>query len=84
LYLISEKTKGVKTIDKTNRSLDSRPLLKQIEKGTEKAKARALAKNANASPKEVAAAIAKEPVSSSRIELTPEAKLIADNFRANR
>jgi murein DD-endopeptidase MepM/ murein hydrolase activator NlpD len=50
----------------------------------EKAKARALANNSKASPKEVAAAVAKEPVSSSRIELTPEAKLIADNFRANR
>jgi hypothetical protein len=49
----------------------------------EKAKARALLKS-NASPKEVAAAVAKEPVSSSRIALTPEDKLIADSFKANR
>jgi hypothetical protein len=33
---------------------------------------------------EVAAAVAKEPVSSSRIALTPEDKLIADSFKANR
>jgi UDP-N-acetylmuramyl pentapeptide synthase len=50
----------------------------------EKAKARALALKSNASPKEVAAAVAKEPVSSSRIALTPEDKLIADSFKANR
>jgi hypothetical protein len=36
-----------------------------------------LALKSNASPKEVAAAVAKEPVSSSRIALTPEDKLIA-------
>jgi hypothetical protein len=48
----------------------------------EKAKARALALKSNASPKE-AAAVAKEPVSS-RIALTPEDKLIADSFKANR
>jgi hypothetical protein len=47
-----------------------------------KAKARALALKSNASPKEVAAAVAKEPVSSSRIALTPEDKLIADSFKA--
>jgi murein DD-endopeptidase MepM/ murein hydrolase activator NlpD len=47
----------------------------------EKAKARALALKSNASPKEVAAAVAKEPVSSSRIALTPEDKLIADSFK---
>jgi hypothetical protein len=35
-----------------------------------------LALKSNASPKEVAAAVAKEPVSSSRIALTPEDKLI--------
>jgi hypothetical protein len=39
---------------------------------------RALALKSNASPKEVAA-VAKEPVSSSRIALTPEDKLIADS-----
>jgi hypothetical protein len=42
-----------------------------------------LALKSNASPKEVAA-VAKEPVSSSRIALTPEDKLIADSFKANR
>jgi septal ring factor EnvC (AmiA/AmiB activator) len=34
--------------------------------------------------KEIKETVARTPVSSSRIELTPEAKSIADNFRANR
>jgi hypothetical protein len=38
-------------------------LIDRIERKAEKAKARALALKSNASPKEVAAAVAKEPVS---------------------
>jgi septal ring factor EnvC (AmiA/AmiB activator) len=82
---IRKKQRESKTIDKQIDRLIREAIAEANRKAAlEKAKARALAKNANASPKEVAAAIAKEPVSSSRIELTPEAKLIADNFRANR
>jgi septal ring factor EnvC (AmiA/AmiB activator) len=82
---IRKKQRESKTIDKQIDRLIREAIAEANRKAAlEKAKARALAKNANASPKEVAAAVAKEPVSSSRIELTPEAKLIADNFRANR
>jgi septal ring factor EnvC (AmiA/AmiB activator) len=82
---IRKKQRESKTIDKQIDRLIREAIAEANRKAAlEKAKARALAKNANATPKEVAAAVAKEPVSSSRIELTPEAKLIADNFRANR
>ena len=82
---IRKKQRESKTIDKQIDRLIREAIAEANRKAAlEKAKARALAKNANASPKEVAAAVAKEPVSSSRIELTPEAKLIADNFRSNR
>ena len=58
----------------------------------ERAKANAIANakaNANASPGEkpkviLSETVSRAPVSSTKIELTPEAKLVADNFRANR
>jgi septal ring factor EnvC (AmiA/AmiB activator) len=82
---IRKKQRESKTIDKQIDRLIREAIAEANRKAAlEKAKAKALANNSNASPKEVAAAVAKEPVSSSRIELTPEAKLIADNFRANR
>jgi septal ring factor EnvC (AmiA/AmiB activator) len=80
---IRKKERESKTIDK---QID-RLIREAIAEANRKAaleKARALALKAGASPKEVAATSSKEPVSSSRIELTPESKLIADNFRANR
>jgi hypothetical protein len=55
-------------------------LLKRTESGIEKA-ARVSKKSG---AKKSCYAEAKETVSSSRIELTPEDKLIADNFKANR
>jgi len=82
---IRKKQRESKTIDKQIDRLIREAIAEANRKAAlEKARAKALANNSNASPKEVAAAVAKEPVSSSRIELTPEAKLIADNFRANR
>lgn len=82
---IRKKQRESKTIDKQIDRLIREAIAEANRKAAlEKAKARALANNSKASPKEVAAAVAKESVSSSRIELTPEAKLIADNFRANR
>ncbi|WP_040473649.1 murein hydrolase activator EnvC family protein [Flavobacterium frigoris] len=82
---IRKKQRESKTIDKQIDRLIREAIAEANRKAAlEKARAKALANNSKASPKEVAAAVAKEPVSSSRIELTPEAKLIADNFRANR
>lgn len=82
---IRKKQRESKTIDKQIDRLIREAIAEANRKAAlEKAKARALANNSNASAKEVAAAVAKEPVSSSRIVLTPEAKLIADNFRSNR
>lgn len=82
---IRKKQRESKTIDKQINRLIREAIAEANRKAAlEKAKARALANNSNASAKEVAAAVAKEPVSSSRIVLTPEAKLIADNFRSNR
>jgi septal ring factor EnvC (AmiA/AmiB activator) len=80
---IRKKERESKTIDK---QID-RLIREAIAEANRKAaleKARALAIKSGASAKEVAATSSKEPVSSSRIELTPESKLIADNFRANR
>lgn len=50
----------------------------------EREKAKALANNSTDTPKEVAAKAAKTVVSSSKIELTPEDKLVADNFRSSK
>jgi septal ring factor EnvC (AmiA/AmiB activator) len=82
---IRKKQRESKTIDKQIDRLIREAIAEANRKAAlEKAKARALALKSNASPKEVAAAVAKEPVSSSRIALTPEDKLIADSFKANR
>ena len=82
---IRKKQRESKTIDKQIDRLIREAIAEANRKAAlEKAKARALANNSKSTPKEVAAVAAKESVSSSRIELTPESKLIADNFRANR
>ncbi len=82
---IRKKQRESKTIDKQIDRLIREAIAEANRKAAlEKAKARALANNSSSSAKEVAAESAKTPVSSSRIELTPEAKLLADNFRANR
>lgn len=82
---IRKKQRESKTIDKQIDRLIREAIAEANRKAAlEKAKARALASNSGASKKEVAAEAAKESVSSSRIELTPEDKLIADNFKANR
>jgi septal ring factor EnvC (AmiA/AmiB activator) len=82
---IRKKQRESKTIDKQIDRLIREAIAEANRKAAlEKAKARALAEKSNASPKEVAASVAKAPVSSSRIELTPEDKLIADSFKANR
>jgi septal ring factor EnvC (AmiA/AmiB activator) len=83
---IRKKQRESKTIDKQIDRLIREAIAEANRKAAlERARAKALAEKPNATPKEVAAAVAKAvPVSSSRIELTPEAKLIADNFKANR
>jgi septal ring factor EnvC (AmiA/AmiB activator) len=83
---IRKKQRESKTIDKQIDRLIREAIAEANRKAAlEKARAKALAAKPNATPKEVAAAVAKAaPVSSSRIELTPEDKLIADNFKANR
>ena len=83
---IRKKQRESKTIDKQIDRLIREAIAEANRKAAlEKARAKALAEKPNATPKEVAAAVAKAaPVSSSRIELTPEDKLIADNFKANR
>jgi septal ring factor EnvC (AmiA/AmiB activator) len=82
---IRKKQRESKTIDRQIDRLIREAIAEANRKAAlEKAKARALASNSGASKKEVAAEAAKESVSSSRIELTPEDKLIADSFKANR
>jgi septal ring factor EnvC (AmiA/AmiB activator) len=82
---IRKKQRESKTIDKQIDRLIREAIAEANRKAAlERARAKALAEKSNASSKEVAAAAAKAPVSSSRIELTPESKLIADNFRANK
>jgi septal ring factor EnvC (AmiA/AmiB activator) len=82
---IRKKQRESKTIDKQIDRLIREAIAEANRKAAlEKARAKALADKPNATPKEVAAAVAKAPVSSSRIELTPEDKLIADSFKANR
>lgn len=82
---IRKKQKESKTIDKQIDRLIREAIAEANRKAAiEKAKAKALAEKSKSTPKEVAAVAAKEPVSSSRIELTPEAKIVADNFRSNR
>ena len=82
---IRKKQKESKTIDRQIDRIIREAIAEANRKAAiEKAKAKALAEKSKATPKEVAATAAKEPVSSSRIELTPESKLVADNFRSNR
>ena len=82
---IRKKQREAKSIDKQIDRLIREAIAEANRKAAlERAKAKALASNSKATPKEVAATVAKAPVSSSRIELTPESKLIADSFRANK
>jgi septal ring factor EnvC (AmiA/AmiB activator) len=82
---IRKKQRESKSIDKQIDRLIREAIAEANRKAAlERAKAKALASNSKDTPKEVAAKAAKAPVSSSRIELTPESKIIADNFRANR
>jgi septal ring factor EnvC (AmiA/AmiB activator) len=82
---IRKKQRESKSIDKQIDRLIREAIAEANRKAAlERAKAKALASNSKDTPKEVAAKAAKAPVSSSRIELTPESKIVADNFRANR
>jgi septal ring factor EnvC (AmiA/AmiB activator) len=82
---IRKKQRESKSIDKQINRLIREAIAEANRKAAlERAKAAAVASKSNDTPKEVAAKAAKAPVSSSRIELTPESKIVADNFRANR
>ncbi len=82
---IRKKQRESKSIDAQINRLIREAIAEANRKAAlEKAKAKALATKSTSTPKEVAAAASKTAVSSSRIELTPESRLIADNFRANR
>jgi len=70
---IKKKQQESKAID---RQID-----RLIREAIAEANRKAAAENARANPK---ASVSKEPVSSSRIVLTAESKIIADNFKANR
>jgi septal ring factor EnvC (AmiA/AmiB activator) len=89
-----EQEKLVKTIKKDKNKIsgeikkkqqEARAIDKQIDKlireAIAEANRKAAAENAKANPKEV---VSRAPVSSSRIVLTAETKIVADNFRANR
>lgn len=89
-----EQEKLVKTIKKDKNKIsgeikkkqqEARAIDKQIDKlireAIAEANRKAAAENARTNPKEV---ISKAQVSSSRIVLTAETKIVADNFRANR
>lgn len=82
---IRKKQRESKSIDKQIDRLIREAIADANRKAAlERAKAQAIATKSNDTPREVAAKAAKAPVSSSRIELTPESKIVADNFRANR
>ena len=70
---IGKKQQEYRTID--------RQINKLIREAIAAANRKAALEKAKANP---GAAVSKTAVSSSKIELTPEAKIIADNFRANR
>jgi len=84
---IRKKQREAKTIDAQIQRLIREAIAEANRKAAlERAKAKAAAageKSSSSSSKEVVS-VPKSSVSSSRIDLTPEAKLIADNFRANR
>jgi len=78
-----DKNKIAKEIGKKQqeyRTID-RQINKLIREAIAAANRKAALEKAKANP---GAAVSKTAVSSSKIELTPEAKIIADNFRANR
>lgn len=89
---IRKKQRESKTIDAQINRLIREAIAEANRKAAlERAKAAAAAaaasgdkKSSAASKKEVAETTSRASVSSSRIEMTPENKLIADNFRANR
>lgn len=89
---IRKKQRESKTIDAQINRLIREAIAEANRKAAlERAKAAAAAaaasgdkKSTAASKKEVAEKTSRASVSSSRIEMTPENKLIADNFRANR
>lgn len=89
---IRKKQRESKTIDAQINRLIREAIAEANRKAAlERAKAAAAAaaasgdkKSSAASKKEVAETASRASVSSSRIEMTPENKLIADNFRANR
>ncbi len=92
---IRKKQRESKTIDKQIDRLIREAIAEANRKAAierAKAKALALANSAKSSSKgetkeavrEAAKEASKDPVSSSRIELTPESKIVADNFRANK
>lgn len=93
---IRKKQREFKTIDAQINRLIREAIAEANRKAAlERAKAAALAaaekeksgsstKISKKEVREIKEAVAKEPVSSSRIEMTPENKLIADSFRANR
>ncbi|WP_248906639.1 murein hydrolase activator EnvC [Flavobacterium sp. K5-23] len=92
---IRKKQRESKTIDRQIDRLIREAIAEANRKAAiEKAKAKALAlanSTKSTSKSETKEAVreaekeaAKDPVSSSRIELTPESKLIADSFRSNR
>ena len=81
--LKKDKTKISKEIGKKQqeyRTID-RQINKLIREAIAAANRKAALERAKANP---SAPVSKAAVSSSKIELTPEAKIIADNFRANR
>lgn len=95
---IRKKQREFKTIDAQINRLIREAIAEANRKAAiERAKAAALAaaekeKSGSSSSKkitkkevkEIKEAVSREPVSSSRIEMTPDDKVIADNFRANR
>lgn len=91
---IRKKQRESRTIDAQINRLIREAIAEANRKAAlERAKAAALAAEKSKSPgststpkstKEIREEVARKPVSSSRIELTPEAKSIADNFRSNR
>ncbi|KDN55306.1 peptidase M23 [Flavobacterium seoulense] len=89
---IRKKQRESKTIDAQINRLIREAIAEANRKAAlERAKAAAAAaaasgdkKSTTATKKEVAETVSRTPVSSSRIELTPEDRVLADNFKANR
>jgi septal ring factor EnvC (AmiA/AmiB activator) len=80
---IRKKQRESKTIDaQINRLI--REAIAEANRKAALERAKALAEKSPSGSKEAKISVPKASVSSSRIELTPESKIIADNFRANR